>query len=74
MEVDSAAPANSCLDTASAPAPANPSQTIEDTKTNHVPSMSGALPAGDVKDSAEDAEDVGGMHSTNSLPPQRNSY
>ncbi len=74
MEADSTAPMSSSPDTA-APAPANPSQNVEDTKPNPVPSMSGALPVGDVKDSAEIAEDVGGgMHATNCLTPQRNSY
>lgn len=67
METDSNAPTSSGPNTATAPAPANPPQTADETNSSPVHSMSGALPAADVTDSPEDAEDVGGMHTTDSL-------
>jgi len=62
MDADSAAPMSGRdPDTASAPAAINPSQSSEEPKSSPVPSMSGALPVGDVKDSAKDTDEGEGM-------------
>jgi hypothetical protein len=62
MEGDSAASTSGRgPDTASAPAAINPSQSSEEPKSSPAPSMSGALPAGDVKNSAKDTDEGEGM-------------
>jgi hypothetical protein len=62
MDGDSAAPTSGRdPDTASAPAAMIPAQSSEEPKSSPVPSMSGALPSGDVNDSTKDTDQVEGM-------------
>lgn len=61
MEVDSNAPTNGGPDSASAPAAAKPSQPSEELKSSSVPSMSGALQGGDVKDSSKITDEAESM-------------
>ncbi len=60
MEGESSAPTNGRPDNASAPVAANPSQPSEEPKSSPVPSMSGALQGGDVKDSSKTTEEAEG--------------